>query len=510
MKRFLMFLMAVAFVVAVPACTEDNNDNSLNTSAHSIKMIGATASVREAVRGDVVVITPVIPAGKEFIRWKVLAGGVEIGTNNRNEYVFSMPGWNVEVQAIYGNRIQVTGGEASHEKAAEGDLVLLTPDDPEEEGVKFAYWEVTEFEEEGEPTGSFVNEDPNFFVWNADEELYTFLMPSDDIAVTAVYLPINVYEEIEDPAFREYCQQFDLDYDSENPFLSLEEVASVTEIDVTRVNNSYPLYFSLSGIEYFVGLERLACANNILIMLDLSQNTELLWVDCSNNQIIDLSVAMSPNLTELYCFNNELIMLSTYNSAAGEEAPESLLKIVDCSDNKLASLDVRGNKVLKTLYCEQNALTSLNVTGCTVLETLNCSYNKLLGLNMGTCTALKSLRCDNNTLVDVLNVSSNAQLLDLSCSNNNLTGLNLAGATKLKTLSCAYNTIRQLDLTANVALTSVLCNNNLIGRTWDVSANTNLKTLYCQNNNIETLAVGSNDITVLYTDPNVEVVDVLP
>ena len=59
------------------------------------------------------------------------------------------------------------------------------------------------------------------------------------------------------------------------------------------------------------------------------------------------------------------------------------LTALNCSDNKLASLDLSHNTALTTLYCQNNWLAELNVSGCTRLKYLVCHNNYLNVAAMG-------------------------------------------------------------------------------------------------------------------------------
>lgn len=53
------------------------------------------------------------------------------------------------------------------------------------------------------------------------------------------------------------------------------------------------------------------------------------------------------------------------------------LTALNCSDNKLVSLDLSHNTALTTLYCQNNWLTELDLTNCPALKTLYCYCNQI-------------------------------------------------------------------------------------------------------------------------------------
>jgi hypothetical protein len=545
MKRFLMFLMAVAFVVAMPACTEDDN-SGVSSAPHAIKVNGGTSSVMvddagdddirndvyadgtSASRGQTVKIQENVPADKMFIRWKVLRGGVRITQNTMNQYTFAMPAWDVEVEAIFGNGVYLDKGTANISsvatyepngrlyKAAQGDVVTLTPDAEEAEaqralGKEFAYWASMPMPEEPtepvDPEAPIVPVEPidpltlpRFETTKNQDGLETFVMPAEDVALMAVYSDINVFDKITDARFKEICLAYDVNTDD---FLSLDEAKAVTTMDVSYKQLDQPdapvQIASLAGIEYFVNLTELRCTDNLLEALDVSKLTKLKVLDCRNNYIKELNLVANNALTNVNCSNNRLTALSMSTTGT----TRTLLNM-DCSQNLLTALNFSGQNRMQTLYCQNNQLSTLNVSGCSVLATLNCSFNRLLTVDVATCLALKKLWCDNNALAQ-LNVTQNIQLTDLKCNNNMIekNGLNVGGVTALQTLNCSSNNITQLSLNTNANLTSLLCSNNKLTEL-NLASNTNLATLYCENNLITALDLTTNTLlTSPYTDPNV-------
>lgn len=96
---------------------------------------------------------------------------------------------------------------------------------------------------------------------------------------------------------------------------------------------------------------------------------------------------------------------------------------LDCSNNKLKSLDVTNNKDLKELNCSYNELTSLNVTReNNSLKSVICDNNKLSASAFQT---VLSVYGDSNCSIYVQDLASsteqnefNTSLLALAKSNN--------------------------------------------------------------------------------------------
>ena len=93
---------------------------------------------------------------------------------------------------------------------------------------------------------------------------------------------------------------------------------------------------------------------------------------------------------------------------------------LDCSNNKLTSLNVQGLNSLQSLSCSDNQLTSLDVHSLNSLQYLSCFYNKLTSLDVHGLNSLKNLSCSLNQLTS-LNVQGLNSLHSLSCLDNQLT-----------------------------------------------------------------------------------------
>ena len=101
-----------------------------------------------------------------------------------------------------------------------------------------------------------------------------------------------------------------------------------------------------------------------------------------------------------------------------------------------------------------NTLTSLNLE-----PDLALYITDLTGIQ--DFTALASLDCSRNKLT-TLDLSKNTALTKLDCSYNNLTTLDLSAQTKITSLECNGNKITSLDLSKQTGLNYVSCFNNLL------------------------------------------------
>ena len=168
-------------------------------------------------------------------------------------------------------------------------------------------------------------------------------------------------------------------------------------------------------------------------------------LDTVNNEIITARIDV--NSTQLYLNGAHITRLPvTLFQAEGYVNFWKNLTRLDCSNNHLTALNVKGLVALEELYCYNNQLTALNVQGLAVLRQLGCHNNKLTALNVQGLVALQALSCYNNRLT-ALNVQGLVALQMLNCSNNQLTALNVKGLVALQLLRCDNNPLTDLNLT---------------------------------------------------------------
>lgn len=234
---------------------------------------------------------------------------------------------------------------------------------------------------------------------------------------------------IPDPNFEQAL--IDLGYDAApiNGFVPTANISGITTLDVESKNIS-----DLTGIQDFIALTSLNCNNNLLTILNISQNTQLLQLFCNDNLLTSLDVSILIDLNILWCSNNQL-----------------------------SNLDVSRNTKLISLVCSSNNFTSLNTSNNTNLNVFVCENNLLTSINVSKNRTLSRLQCGNNSISN-LDISVNPNLVFLSCENNALSVLDVSTNTFLSTLNCQFNTLFELDISQNNALTTLNCSNNELCR----------------------------------------------
>ncbi|NMC56300.1 MAG: leucine-rich repeat domain-containing protein [Eubacteriaceae bacterium] len=165
----------------------------------------------------------------------------------------------------------------------------------------------------------------------------------------------------------------------------------------------------------------------------------------------------------------------------------SEVSYINCNNNTLTSLDLSNNNKLETLECYYNNLNAINLTGCSSLRQVYCHHNWYLHtLDLSSCPLLYQLECYCDQLISI-NVSNCPNLTIFRCDSNILTSLDIRNNVNLKYLNCNANyNLTNLDVSKNVKLTTLYCGGNLI-YSLDISNNLFLNNLYFKNTRINSL-----------------------
>lgn len=113
------------------------------------------------------------------------------------------------------------------------------------------------------------------------------------------------------------------------------------------------------------------------------------WLDCSSSKIGSSSisslkgVAYFTNIAGLNCSGQKITSLDL--------SKNTLLQTVACSQNQLKSLDLSKNTKLTTLYCQNNRISSLKFPENSQISTLVCTGNKLTELKIEKYRNLKEV-----------------------------------------------------------------------------------------------------------------------
>lgn len=260
--------------------------------------------------------------------------------------------------------------------------------------------------------------------------------------------------------------------------IQLSEAEAVLRLVLTG-----PSITSLEGIQSFVNLDYLRCYIIGITSLDVvTQNLNLKTLIIEDLGIPSLDVTQMTDLTYLNFHANALSSLDL------SQNPN--LRTLIGSWNQLTALDVSQNPELKELTVYHNSVTNIDVTANQNLETLSISNNPINILDVNQNQNLKILRVESTELTS-LDVRLNTNLKRLSVGRNELTSLDISQNHTLETLSCDENKLTNLDISNNTNLFSLSCENNqLISLNIKNGANTTLVDMKARNNpNLECIQV---------------------
>ena len=199
-------------------------------------------------------------------------------------------------------------------------------------------------------------------------------------------------------------------------------------------------------------------------------------LNCSGQKLKTLNLELNSRVEKLNCSGNQLTDL--WLDPRGNS-----LKYLTCSVNELTALDLSKSPELTELSCSSNKLTSLDLSANTKLQKIVAQTNALTTLdtrNLPELTHLylwgnhdlKSIDVSKNTKLEILsashgkltslNVKNNRMLVELHVYDNQLTALDVSSNYLLKRLGCYENQITALDLSSNVSLEYLGVNDNPI------------------------------------------------
>jgi serine/threonine protein kinase len=185
-----------------------------------------------------------------------------------------------------------------------------------------------------------------------------------------------------------------------------------------------------------------------------------------NEQILVSDVS---SIKELNLIDRDILSL------AGIEAFTEL-EFLSCGDNRLRTLDLRGNPNLIAVFADVNRLTSIDVSNNPKLERLGASTNRLESIDVTNNPALIYLSTMGSPLTEI-DVSKNLQLEYLSIYNNELTEVDVSANVKLISLVACFNNLTELDLRNNPLIETLWLEQNRFPSLESISGIENLSRL---------------------------------
>jgi uncharacterized protein YjbI with pentapeptide repeats len=178
------------------------------------------------------------------------------------------------------------------------------------------------------------------------------------------------------------------------------EKTNITRLDLTPNGDMHTLRCTECKLQELILPNSLVwniqCQDNPdLTTLTIHGNAELGIVNFSNTKVQTVDLTSSKNLTTIVGWNTPLSSLDLTH------CPE--LAGIDLANTKLTTLDLSNCLKLDGVKVDNCQLTSLKLpdSGCN-LHTLDCSNNQLSVLDLRGCEYLMSLDCHDNQLTSLL------------------------------------------------------------------------------------------------------------
>ena len=206
-------------------------------------------------------------------------------------------------------------------------------------------------------------------------------------------------------------------------------------------------------------------------------------LNCSYQKLTTLNLELNSRVEKLNCSGNQLTDLWLYSRGGS-------LRYLDCGGNKLTALDLSKSPELTELYCSGNKITALDLSANKKLQKINAQTNALTTLDTRNLPELTYLDLQANFDLKSIDVSKSTKLEFLNVAQGKLTSLNVSNNRKLVELYVFLNQLTALDVSSNYLLKKLNCYENQI---------TALDLSY--NGALESLSVDDNPITELNLHP---------
>ena len=206
-------------------------------------------------------------------------------------------------------------------------------------------------------------------------------------------------------------------------------------------------------------------------------------LNCSYQKLTTLNLELNSRVEKLNCSGNQLTDLWLYSRGGS-------LRYLDCGGNKLTALDLSKSPELTELYCSGNKITALDLSANKKLQKINAQTNALTTLDTRNLPELTYLDLQANFDLKSIDVSKSTKLEFLNVAQGKLTSLNVSNNRKLVELYVFLNQLTALDVRSNYLLKKLNCYENQI---------TALDLSY--NGALEYLGVNDNPITELNLHP---------
>ena len=223
-----------------------------------------------------------------------------------------------------------------------------------------------------------------------------------------------------------------------------DSVLTANIVDVQSLHLSYSSIHDLTGLEGFLSLDTLSISelqNSDISYLDMSLVPWLKYLDCynQNGQIDSINLSQNTDLQFLDASGNTITDLDLSNN--------TMLEYLTCNFNQISDIDLSNNLLLKDISMSYNSLTSLDLAFNDSLISLSCSGNAITELDLSNKPNLEFVFCEDNTL-SVLELSNVPELVRVWCTGNQISELDMLNKPNLEQLMAGDNLLTSLDLSS--------------------------------------------------------------
>lgn len=204
------------------------------------------------------------------------------------------------------------------------------------------------------------------------------------------------------------------------------------------------------------------------------------------------------NNVHLQKLKNLKLSLNFNLSILSLEGLPNLTYLNTSSNSKITELSFDNTPLIDSLNLWNNSLESINLSNLTNLVYARIPHLEIESLDVSKNLLLNHLECNNSKLVGELNLSANTMLKTLNCSSNKLENIVLPVSTNLDTLHCFKNLLTSLDVLNNPNIIELWCQENQL-TTLDVTPLSKLYSLRCFDNQLTNIFFGSH--------PNIDIVN---
>ena len=277
--------------------------------------------------------------------------------------------------------------------------------------------------------------------------------------------------------------------------LSDSQLATITKLVCKNKNVN-----DLSGLDKLTNLTELNLMENNISNIDLTSNTNIMYVELSGNPLIT-SIDLSKNikLKEIYFRNNslknidlsnnidlEIIDLYSNEISKIDFTNNVNLKAVELSGNPLiTSIDLSKNIKLEEIYFMNDSLKSIDLSENTALRILNIGYNELSSIDLSNNINLEYLNLESNFLAS-LDLSKNIKLIEITASLNSINNISLPNIDSVTKLDLHHNLITSIDVSKYINLKKLSLSANQLSEI-NLSNNTKIEELYISSNKLKSL-----------------------